>query len=460
MPINSPIPAQFRAIWPAALLLVAALLFGGASRIEVIGSAVVLLVAVLVFTIIVFRQSRDPVRVDRFALLLFIAMAGWMLVQLIPLPYGLWSAMPGRETAVAVYQSIGDTPWGTISLTPARTASAFFALVAPFVAFFAVSALDHKQRRTIAKLIVALAVASALLGLLQLAGGEASSLRLYRITDTGSAVGLFSNPNHQGTLLAIATLFLFVTLGDAVPVRGRFPGGTAFGVVALVALFAIAALFTRSRAALLFMTFAFVVGMLLLPYDRMAFLKGRLRWWKPAAGVAAVATIGVIWAALQSPAARSFFEVDQEESRLTKLPEFARVAADFFPFGSGFGSFDPVFRSYETLAVLNRNYWNQAHNEPIQLLMEGGLVAAALMVGLLIWFARRSIAAWAGGLPTDEDSRLRRAASAAVAIALLHSLVDYPLRTAALAVVVAVCAAMMTTAPGAGRRRSERSARP
>lgn len=416
-----------------------------------------LLVAVLVLTIIVFRQSRDAVKIDRFALILFFGLAGWMLVQMIPLPYGVWSAMPGRDTAVAVYRSIGDAPWGAISLTPARTASSFFALVAPFVAFVAVSALDHQQRRMIATLIVGLAVASALLGLLQLAGGEASGLRLYRITDTGSAVGLFSNPNHQGTLLAIAALFLFVILGDAVPVRGRFPGGTAFVVASLLVLFTIAAAFTRSRAALLFMAFAIMVGMLLLPYDRMAFLKGRFRWWKPAAGVAVLAAGGAIWAALQSPAARSFFEVDGEESRLTKLPEFIRVAADSFPFGSGFGSFDPVFRSYETLANLNRNYWNQAHNEPVQMLMEGGLIAAVLMIGLVLWFARRSLAAWTGGLPTAEDRRLRRAASAAIAIVLMHSLVDYPLRTAALAVVVAICGAMIAAAPGTGRRRSGRS---
>lgn len=459
MPAQFPWSPRQRVLWPVAFLIVGGLVFGGASRLEVMGSMAVLAIAVLAACVTMFRAGRDGFAVDRFALLLMVGFAGWMLIQLIPLPFGIWSSLPGRELAVQTFQSIGDAPWQPISLTPHRTAAAFFALVAPFVAFVAISALDHSARRDAAMLIVMMGVASALLGLLQVAGGEASALRFYRITDSSSGVGLFANPNHQATLLAVTTLLLFVWLGDRFPERGALPSGAMVATASLLVLIALAIFYTRSRAGIVFFAAAVVVGLALLPFDRIHVGHAARKWMRGGAVVGVLFAICGSAFVVTSSRFRDFFELDNDSSRLDLLPRFARIISDYFPVGSGFGSFDPVYRTYETLETLDRSYLNQAHNEPAQMLIEGGLIALLLMLGLLFWVALRGRDAWRGGLATREDTRLRRSATAAVLIVLVHSLVDYPLRTSGMAIVFAAACAFMLAAPGATRRSSRRTSR-
>ncbi len=446
-------------LWPAALLVVVGLLFGGASRLEVIGSTIVLIVAFAVGTLVVFRSARQPVTIDRGAMIFVGGFALVALLQLVPLPFAIWSGFPGRDLATQVYRAIGETPWQPITLAPARTAATFFALFPPLVAFTAASALDTQGRKDIVVVLIVMGVVSALLGILQVAGGEVSALRFYRITDNGSGVGLFANPNHQGTLLAVTTLMLFVWLGDRVPRRGAFPGGAAVAAAALLVLLMISVVATRSRAAIAFMAFAIAVGIAIQPFDRIDIGRGARRWLKWCAMGAAVAAVAGLSYVMTSDRVRAFFEVDAEESRLALLPRFGQMIVDHFPFGSGFGSFDPVYRTYETLETYQRTYLNQAHNEPVQLLVEAGVAGLILILGAMLWIFRRAFGAWRGGIVADEGGRVRRAATAAVLIAVGHSLVDYPLRTSGFAIVFAVCCALMLAAPDAAERLRRRERR-
>ncbi len=67
--------------------------------------------------------------------------------------------------------------------------------------------------------------------------------------------------------------------------------------------------------------------------------------------------------------------------------------------------------------------------------------AVALLLGFGGWYAARIVALWRGrhGLPGYVP-----AAFAALAVIALHSLVDYPARTAALAAVAAMCIGMIS----------------
>ncbi|MFN6936188.1 MAG: O-antigen ligase family protein, partial [Tsuneonella sp.] len=105
----------------------------------------------------------------------------------------------------------------------------------------------------------------------------------------------------------------------------------------------------------------------------------------------------------------------------------------------------PVFRTYETLDMVNPRYLNQAHNEPAQLLIEAGLFGAALMLGFAVWWGRRARDAWRAQ-PADLEVTLRRAAMLSASLFLIHSFVDYPLRTPSAAVVFAVLCALMLPA--------------
>jgi O-antigen ligase len=105
--------------------------------------------------------------------------------------------------------------------------------------------------------------------------------------------------------------------------------------------------------------------------------------------------------------------------------------------GSGFGSFDPVFRVYEPDGLLSPNYLNHAHNDLLELAMVGGLPAMVLLVWFLVWLGTRGIAALRRS-DGRTNTRMARLGLLMLVMMLLSSLVDYPLRTPLVAAICAV----------------------
>ena len=78
-------------------------------------------------------------------------------------------------------------------------------------------------------------------------------------------------------------------------------------------------------------------------------------------------------------------------------------------------------------ATIDRFYMNNAHNDYLQLALEGGLPAVLLIVVGISWIVVRTKAIW----QDRSADPFAQAATIATATILAHSLVDYPLRTAA-----------------------------
>jgi O-antigen ligase len=135
----------------------------------------------------------------------------------------------------------------------------------------------------------------------------------------------------------------------------------------------------------------------------------------------------------------------------------ARIAADFQPVGSGIGTFEPIYRMYEEVDRLRPAYVNHAHDDYVELLLEGGWTAVAAMIVFFGWFAFVSVRVWRrpGAESTSAvDLSLQRAAMIGVLLICLHSAVDYPLRTTALSTLFALSCAFMIPPL---RSRAERS---
>jgi O-antigen ligase len=122
--------------------------------------------------------------------------------------------------------------------------------------------------------------------------------------------------------------------------------------------------------------------------------------------------------------------------------------------GAGLGAFQQVYPRFEDPDVVYPTYDNHAHNDYLEITFEAGLAGVALVVGLIVWWLAQAVGVWRG--PLNEEGRLRAAAVIATAVVLLHSLVDYPLRTTAIASVAAFCLAAMI----AERRRKTRQEPP
>src|SRR5262245_52219862 len=102
------------------------LVLGGASAAGYPANMLLQLAAIpiIAWSLLVERNAPLP-RVARQLLILTAAMLALILVQLVPLPSGLWSVLPGRGEASAGFALLGEPlPWLGISLTPDRTLAA------------------------------------------------------------------------------------------------------------------------------------------------------------------------------------------------------------------------------------------------------------------------------------------------------------------------------------------------
>ena len=166
-------------------------------------------------------------------------------------------------------------------------------------------------------------------------------------------------------------------------------------------------------------------------------------------GILAVALLGVgaVIAIFTTPLESSIAAAGPDQSYSTRATSFAnslRAAAEMFPAGSGIGSFTAVYPAYENPDVVDRWFVNHVHNDYIELALETGLAGMLLMLVFLLWWIGRAIAIWRAPI----IDHFARAASVASGAILAHSMVDFPLRTSAIAAVFAVCVALM-----AGPRR-------
>ena len=122
-----------------------------------------------------------------------------------------------------------------------------------------------------------------------------------------------------------------------------------------------------------------------------------------------------------------------------------KAAQANLPFGAGFGTFVPVYQTVEPRTLLFERYVNRAHNDWLELGLEGGVLTIVGLVVFFVWFGRSSFQVWRPGQSGADalDTALARAGSIVVVLLLLHSIVDYPLRTTAMMVVFALACALL-----------------
>lgn len=425
----------------AAILLALSFVFGGASREHALRLALVELAALPLLVMSADRIIRTGLwREHRFALALLGGLAATPLIQLIPLPPAIWTALPGRAEMVQALDLAGLAPgWAPLTVTPDLTWQSVLAILPPAAMFLAVLSSSQAQTARMMGFYLVGAVIAVLLGAAQLASGT-ERLYLWATTSAGSVTGFFANRNHLATLL-LSTLPFAAVFGAAVLRRRseqRLPlwFGALFMGMVVIGLAAI-----RSRAGVILFG-PVVIASLLAAW--IAAGRGR-----PGPGLlaliggAAAAICAVAILALPPILAR--FDVQSApEGRFEGWPIVAEASQTYLPLGSGIGSFDAVFRSVEPLEQLDPTFFNHAHNEYLETWLEAGWLGAALIIAFLIWYGRRLWAAWKAGPSRERD--LQRAASIALLAMLVHSGVDYPLRTATLAVLFALCAAILEKA--------------
>lgn len=425
------------------------LISGGASRPDEPHQILARLAAIMVTAFAALTMRREHLARVRVPLLFLAAVATVMVLQIIPLPPGLWGALPGRTLYQEGFAVAGiEAVWRPLSLTPDRTLNSLLALLPAFAAVLGLAMMDRAQHRMLAIGLIIAILVSALIGIVQISTG---SLYLYRVTNTGSAVGLFANRNHQAALLAAA--FPLLAAWVAMPAADRNFGQLRSVLALLAATLLVAMLLaTGSRAGLGLGAFAAVAAMAILWLGEArrrkdASWRSNMKFLLPLAlGVAAVAA-SLYFA--RDIALQRLVTESADDLRHTLRPIYWQMIGDFLPLGSGFGSFDPVFRSYEPYWNLGPAYVNHTHNDYLEVLLEAGLLGGALMAAFLVWFAIRAWRVWTqpGQGGRDGALLLGRAGSIIILVLLAGSAVDYPLRTPLMCFLFAVSSVLMLPAP-------------
>lgn len=470
-------PARTRAPFAAlALLLVLALLLGGSSKDYAPGLIVLRPLAVIALAIGLCHMRREHWARAAFPLGFMAASVGLIALHLVPLPPSLWTALPGRELAVLAGEAAGiEQPWRPIALVPYRGWNALFAALVPAAIAVCAVQLDREQHRVLALLVLAGVLLSAAWGAVQAISGYSAAAFFYGAPRVEVPNGLFANRNHLAALL-VCSVPVFALEAS----RGK-GGRAALAIIACAALggFAVMmALATGSRAGMAALLVAMAGGgwvWIARPGSAADQPRGRRQpAWVPFAfgafGLAALATFALVlsrttgFQRLQSAGAG-----EVEELRFTVWRTIIDFAPSYLPVGSGIGSFVEVFKVHEPNAMLAQSYWNHAHNDWLEWAMEGGVPAIGLMALALAGWSARALALVRASLAARRSGNIHRgrieiqlALAGAIILFVLGawSLVDYPLRTPALASLAALSAVWMALPDLSGRKLARRSSAP
>jgi O-antigen ligase len=338
-----------------------------------------------------------------------------------------------------VIAAFGGTPApARISLAPSETTATALLVLAYGAAFFAaVRLLQTRARR---RVFLAAVVASAFVQVgLGIASAEAQEI--------GRLHGPFVNPDHFAGYLELPLAVAFAALWMAVRMKtGRREDGlerrlaAVSAAVLLWGTLAAAVGLTHSRGGILAALFAAAVMLALSIVRHRKRASLRSGW----AGLAVLAA-GLVFAALitrEGPLLRFLADDPRDigaDMRVriwsTSIEAFRRSPIA----GTGLGTFRDAFRHVQPAGL--EGLVEQAHDDLLQLLVTGGLVAGLLGAAGFLAAGRGLLQGWARQQHREERA-LALSAFGALLSLTLHGVVDFSLSIPAVAVTLAAVVGM------------------
>lgn len=384
--------------------LLACLLVGGATQRGILVDAILQMIVIAGSAYVLMSARMSGAM--RTGVVMFILILAAGVLQLLPLPVSLLEiARPadllpfaGGDTAVSA---------APINLSVSRTVEATIFALVPVVFFIAASSLPQEKFADLLPFFVIGLVCNLIAGGLQYSFSTGATLG--DLLGYGVMVGMFANVNHFSTLV-FSSLPLIVYFGF-------FHDRPAVAIL-LLALTFLVLLAAGSRAGIL-------IGL-----GVVAISVGSLIWRGRIGTIAMV----VLFAAFVAYGYGALVQIGSQQLD----PDFGRrefalttwdAILDNWVWGTGFGTFDLVYPAYEKRDMVHALYVNHAHNDFLELLLEGGIGAAVIFGVYVCALAARAVQVF--------NRPLQRLALLSIMVILLHSIVDYPLRTMSIAMTFA-----------------------
>lgn len=442
-------------IRPTALTLFLACLVtaGGSSSGAFYANAVLQVLSCGVIAWAVWDSKLRRLRLAAWIMLAFaLVFATMMLVQLAPLPADLWTQLPGRQIVVDGFEALGrPLPSLPLTLTPDETVFGLIKFLPALAAFVIAARLSGAElAASLPWAVLGCGVASVIVGLGQIFLGADAPLYLYEFTNRGLPVGFMANANHQATFLVMTLPFGALIISRMV--NDAHAGSINFGrgiiLWVLLAVIVLGVLMAGSVAGYALLAPSVLLSILIARGSS----SGRITTVVIVAVSLGLAILGAIVAS--SPRLVGLGATDLSDDYLSRPDTYRRTfeaIGDTMPVGTGLGSFQAVFPAYEDPQDVTSTYMNHAHNDYLEFVLEFGLAGAILIALVVGWIAWRSVVVWSED--AGQGARLRKAASVALLLVVVHSVVDYPLRTAAISGFAGLCLGLMATRPEAKRSR-------
>ncbi len=435
------------------LLLTSAFIFGGSSRYNE-GLSIFLntLSLLTLFYTLLWPKLPNCSPFSKWLVVTASLFIFFISLQLVMLPYDLWSKIPGRKILIEstnILELLNQQM--PISFNAIETLKSLLAALPAIAVFCLLGKMRIKDSFPILVWTTCIvAVLSVLFGFIQLFQGRESFLYFHEITNRGNPVGFFANVNHQASFLVMC-LPIFTVL--AVKQHEKMIAHRSdIGQTVLIILIGIIILIGVTVAG---SVAGYLLAPLMLGASLMVFL-GQNKKINPVYFIGAVCVLGAaIYPILTSPQLSGLGQTSFDDgvgSRPYLFEKTITAIKDSFPFGTGLGSFESVFPLYESPNEVTETYMNHSHNEYLEWTLETGILFPVFFTIFLGFFFFQLIKIWRE--PASFNG-LRRAASLIVFVPLLHSLVDYPTRTPAIAVFTAACLGIMFSES----KKSERNSR-
>lgn len=430
---------------PAAgllLLLSLTFLLGGSSRAETTSMILLRPISIIALVAGIILLPKSVWQANRPLILCCIAWLALTLLHLLPLPPAIWQALPGRALATSIDQAAGLAIWRPLSLAPWQTVISALAVALPSGALLLTLRIPTDRATSVVVALLVLVLISAVMGLVQVIGGEGNAFYTYAVTNGQSAVGLFANRNHNAIFLSIGFPLIAAAVallkGPVETQRNREIAALGAGLLLIPFLVT-----TQSRAGLLLGMIGIVLA--LWVYRTPAASLQRRRPQKRTdprlilAGMVAAALVmlTVVFTATNAVERLGRLSNEDDELRFQVWPTIARLVSDYFPWGSGLGTFVEAYGAAEPTNLLQPTYLNHAHNDWLEVAMTGGLPFMLLIAVAAVITARRGF-----GILRSAKSPARqvlaRLGFSICFILLLGSVYDYPLRTPSLIALFAI----------------------
>lgn len=407
-------------------------------------------------------------------------------LQLIPLSQSVLATIsPGTDRFLRAYDlryvlGVATGPDGepmeipvshALSIAPAATVMAI-GLLGGFIVLLAglLRGLTRDSVLTLARGIVWIGTLVALAGILQklILGDDPSlGMKIYGVWAPDfkltTPFGPFINKNHfAGWVLMVLPLAFGLVMGAVDEQRGAIGRGLRrhlvwlstpdAGAVSLIvvagALMTLSLVMTRSRSGLLCLALLLVAA---------AITAGR-RLDSRGSRIALVALLSVVvvaplaWAGTDTAIARLAAEPSSVQLRLHIWKVAAAIFHDFALFGSGLNSFSVAAIQYQPPGPL---HYQEAHNDYLQLLAEGGLVIGLCALVAILFAADGIARRFSRDDDRTENYWVRAGATLGLVAIGAQSLVEFSLQMPGNALLFTLLLAIALHSPA--RPRSARS---